>query len=175
LLAGCARISGASYLNLVETSAIAAPRNSLKGVAMEKRLFVVRTKADLERCYPIMKELRPHLSFEEYISIYDQSHASDGYEIIALENNGKLLAVMGYRFLSDYVRGKHVYIDDLVSTESERSKGLGAELLKFAEDVAAKEGCNSLRLCTGIENDRGVKFYDRNGWTKRAFAYTKKL
>jgi hypothetical protein len=32
-----------------------------------------------------------------------------------------------------------------------------------------------LRLCTGIENLRGVEFYERNGWTKRAYAYTKKI
>lgn len=110
---------------------------------MEKQIFVIQTKADLERCYPIMKELRPHLSFEDYISIYEQSHESDGCEIVAIEQNNQILAVMGYRFLSDYVRGKHIYVDDLV--------------------------------CTGIENERGVKFYDRNGWTKRAYAYTKKL
>lgn len=142
---------------------------------MDKRTFTVKDKTDLERCYPVMKELRPHLSFEDYISIYNESHIADGYEIVAIEDKGQILAVMGYRFLSDYVRGRHVYVDDLVSTEGARSQGLGAELLKFAEGIAQASGCNSLRLCTGIENDRGVKFYERNGWTKRAFAYTKKL
>lgn len=142
---------------------------------MERRIFTVDNKIDLERCYPVMKELRPHLRFEDYISIYKESHSSDGYQIVAIEDKGKILAVMGYRFLSDYVRGKHVYIDDLVSTENARSNGLGAELLKFAEEIGKHAGSQSLRLCTGIENERGVKFYDRNGWTKRAFAYTKKI
>lgn len=142
---------------------------------MEKRLFVVKGEADLKRCYPVMKELRPHLSFEDYLSIYKQAHASDGFEIVAIENSEGILAIMGYRFLSDYVRGRHVYVDDLVSTERARSQGLGAELLKYAEKVAAESGCKSLRLCTGIENERGITFYNRNGWTKRAFAYTKKL
>lgn len=142
---------------------------------MEKRIFTAKNKYELERCYPVMKELRPHLSFEDYFSIYEQSHASDGYEIVAIEAEGEILAVMGYRFLSDFVRGQHVYVDDLVSTEKARSQGLGAELLKFAENVALENGCKSLRLCTGIENERGIKFYDRNGWTKRAYAYVKKL
>lgn len=140
----------------------------------DKRIFTVNSKNDLERCYPIMKELRPHLSFEDYISTYNDSHAADGYEIVAIEDQGQILAVMGYRFLSDYVRGKHVYVDDLVSTEKARSQGLGAELLKFAEEIAKTNNCKSLRLCTGIENDRGIKFYDRNGWTKRSYAYVKK-
>lgn len=122
-----------------------------------------------------MKELRPHLSFEEYLSIYDDSHAADGYEIVALEQDGKILAVMGYRFLSDFVRGRHLYVDDLVSSEKVRSKGLGTELLKVAESIAQEKGCHSLRLCTGIDNERGVKFYEGNQWTKRAYAFTKAL
>lgn len=142
---------------------------------MSKRIFVVKSGEDLKRCYPVMKELRPHLSFEDYISIYDESHKNDGYEIIAIEDHEQILAVMGYRFLSDYVRGRHVYIDDLVASEKVRSQGLGAELLRYAEQIAQKEGCKSLRLCTGIENDRGTQFYDRNGWTKRAFAFVKKI
>lgn len=65
---------------------------------MEKRIFVVTSKEDLKRCYPVMKELRPHLSFDDYISIYEQAHASDGFEIVAIESDEGILAVMGYRF-----------------------------------------------------------------------------
>ncbi|MDD4976786.1 MAG: GNAT family N-acetyltransferase [Bacteriovorax sp.] len=142
---------------------------------MEKKLFAVQTKIDLERCFPILKELRPSLTLSEYIFIYDQAHRTDGYEIVAIEENGKILSVMGYRILYDFVRGKHIYIDDLVSTEEARSKGLGAELLFYAESVAKELNCNGLRLCTGLDNNRGMKFYERNGWIQRAIAYTKKL
>jgi ribosomal protein S18 acetylase RimI-like enzyme len=142
---------------------------------MDRRIFTAQSKADLERCFPVMKELRPHLSIEEFFSIYDQAHFADGYEIVAIEEQGQIMAVMGYRFLSDFVRGKHVYIDDLVATESARSLGMGAELLKFAEKIAAETQCKALRLCTGVENERGVRFYERNGWTKRAYAFAKKL
>lgn len=139
-----------------------------------RRIFVAQSKSDLERCYPVLKELRTHLSFADFMSIYEQAHRSDGYELVAIEDLGQVVAVMGYRFLSDFIRGKHVYIDDLVSTAKLRSRGLGVELLKFAEAIARESECKSLRLCTGIENERGVAFYDRNGWTKRAYAYTKK-
>lgn len=141
---------------------------------MAQRLFVVQDEKDLKRCYPVMKELRTHLSYEEYFQIYLESKKSDQYEIAAIESDGEIVAVMGYRVLFDYVRGKHLYIDDLVSTERARSQGLGAELLKFAESVAKELGCPSLRLCTGVENERGVKFYEREGWTKRSFAFVKK-
>lgn len=122
-----------------------------------------------------MKELRTQLSFEDYVSIYQKAHEMDGYEIVALEERGQVLALMGYRVIYDYVHGKHLYIDDLVSTESQRSKGLGAKLLEYAEAVARELQCSGLRLCTGIENERGKKFYERLGWNFRAVVYKKKL
>lgn len=137
------------------------------------RQFTVKTKADLERCFPVMKELRPHLNIERYIQIYNEAHAADGYEIVAIEEDGKILALMGYRLLSDFVRGKHIYIDDLISSESARSKGYGAKLLQYAESLSKEMNLSTLRLCAALSNDRGMKFYEREGWAKIAFAYTK--
>lgn len=141
----------------------------------ERKIIIARSSLDLERCYSVMKELRPSLDINDYMLIYEQSHNNDGYEIIAIEENEKILAVMGYRILYDFVRGKHVYIDDLVSTENARSKGLGADLLSYAEKIARESNCKGLRLCTGLDNERGMSFYERNGWVQRAIAYTKKL
>ncbi|MBK8202518.1 MAG: GNAT family N-acetyltransferase [Bdellovibrionales bacterium] len=134
-----------------------------------------KDKNDLERFYPVMKELRKDLSFEDYMMICKNAHEADGYEIVAIESDNKVLAVMGYRILHDFVHGKHLYIDDLVSTESHRSQGLGAKLLNYAEDIAKELGCRGLRLCTGIENEQGKKFYERHDWKLRAVAYKKKL
>ena len=142
---------------------------------MEKRLFIVQSQTELERCYPVIKELRPHLRFEDFLEYYQQAHASDGYEIAAIESQQGIVAVMGYRFLVDFVRGRHLYIDDLVTSERVRSMGLGAELLKYAEKVAADSGCKSLRLCAALENEGGIRFYNRNGWHQRAYAFAKKI
>ena len=140
-----------------------------------KKLFIARSGPDLERCFPVMAELRPHLDLRSYLDFYQDAHRADGYEIVAIEEAGEVQAVMGYRFLTDFVRGRHLYIDDLVTLGSMRSRGLGARLLEYAETVARESGCGSLRLCAVMENERGQKFYERHGWTKRAIAYTKKL
>lgn len=139
------------------------------------KFLKIQNRENLEKCFPLMKELRPHLSEQDYLEIYRHAHAMDGYEIVALEFDGQIAALMGYRLLYDFVRGRHLYIDDLVSTERLRSQGLGALLLKHAETIAQDLGCKSLRLCTGVENDRGKKFYEQNKWTLRAYAFTKKI
>lgn len=141
----------------------------------EQTLFKVKNRQDLERIYPVMKELRKDLSYEDFLTIYDQAHEADGYEIVALEQGGQILAAMGYRILFDYVHYKHLYIDDLVSSEKYRSQGLGAKLLEYAEELAKQLECRGLRLCTGVDNDRGKKFYEKNNWQLRAIAFKKKI
>jgi GNAT superfamily N-acetyltransferase len=138
------------------------------------KFIVLKTHAELESVFPLMHELRPHLSLSEYLTVYDEAHKADKFEIVALKENEVIVALMGYRILHDLVRGKHVYIDDLVVSKDVRSKGYGAQLLSYAESVARELKC-PLRLCTGLDNSRGMKFYERNGWTQRVVVYVKKL
>ncbi len=142
---------------------------------MAQQIVVIQSQSELEQVYPLMKELRPHITLQNFLDIYQQSHKTTGYEIAALKQDNQILAIMGYRILYDYVHGKHCYIDDLVSSEPQRSKGYGAELLKYAEQFAQSNGCTGLRLCTGIENERGKNFYEKNGWNLRAIVYKKKV
>lgn len=127
---------------------------------------------DSERFFDLLKELRPHLSFADFK--YILNHA-DNYQMIGLEDDNRLVALMGFRILHDFVHGKHVYIDDLVTAAAERSKGHGAVLLKHAEEIASENHCKSLRLCTGIENEAGKRFYEREAWNMRAVVYKKKI
>ncbi len=141
----------------------------------QRKLLVATSAEDLRRCYPVIRELRSGLNLEDFLGIYDIAHIKDNYEIIAFEENDQILAVMGYRILYDLVHGKHLYIDDLVTTTSARSRGLGKELLQYAEKKAAELGCKGLRLCTGVDNERAAKFYESNDWKLRALAFKKKL
>lgn len=142
---------------------------------MHFEFFKVSNQNELDSCFSVMNELRPHVSKEQYLSIYYEAHHANGYEIVGFKKDSQVVAVMGYRFLQDLVHGKHLYIDDLVCTETMRSQGLGARLLKYAEEVAFTSGCTGLRLCTGIENESGKKFYEKNNWNLRAIVYKKKI
>jgi len=142
---------------------------------MSPKIISISNQVDLEKSFKLMKELRPHLSLQEYLDLYQKAHQESQYAMVALEEKDQIVALMGYHILTDFVRGRHLYIDDLVVGESVRSKGLGAYLLKQAEKFAAEKNCKSLRLSTGIENTRGMKFYEKNAWIKRAHVYTKKI
>jgi GNAT superfamily N-acetyltransferase len=146
-----------------------------KETNQKPRISVVELPDGLERVFPVFKELRPHLDLSDFKRFVMLAHAADGYRIVVIEKGGKPVAGMGYRILHDLVHGSHLYVDDLVSSELERSKGHGAELLKFAEGEARRLGLDSLRLSTGIENENGKRFYLREGWSERAAVFKKKV
>lgn len=125
--------------------------------------------------FPLIRELRPHLKEESFRELYAEAHRADRYTLVGLERDGVLVAAMGYRILHDLVHGRHLYIDDLVTTESARSQGIGAVLLRHAEALAKELSCTNLRLCTGVANEGGKRFYERNGWEFRSVVYKKKL
>lgn len=130
---------------------------------------------DLKKCFPLLLQLRPHLTEESFFKLYEEAHKLDGYRIVVLEQDHQFLALMGYRWTTDFIRGRHIYIDDLVTDQNHQSNGLGAEVLRYAEDLALQNNCKTLRLCAGTENERGIQFYQRNGWTLRAHAFVKKI
>jgi GNAT superfamily N-acetyltransferase len=125
--------------------------------------------------FPVLHELRPHLRFGDFFRIYKAARKADGYTIVASFEGDECAAVMGYRVLTDCVHGRHLYIDDLVTTGRHRGKGLGSALLKYAAIRGRALRCKTLRLSTGTENKDGMRFYEREGWTLRAVTFKKPL
>lgn len=136
----------------------------------------ISSEAELKLAFPVLKELRPDLTFEALRKLWSEEAAKpDGYRALGCFEGRDCVAYMGYRILDDFVHGRHVYVDDLVTKASLRSQGIGALLLGHAEAIAREARCVGLRLCTGIDNEAGKRFYEREGWALRAVVFKKRL
>ncbi|HVK60331.1 MAG TPA: GNAT family N-acetyltransferase [Bdellovibrionales bacterium] len=147
----------------------------VSGESNSVKTSFVELPDELDRVFPLMKELRTALDIDEFKRLVMLAHTADGYRLVVLERGGKPVALLGYRILHDLVHGSHLYVDDLVTTKDQRSAGHGAELLRFAEAEARRLGLTGLRLCTGVENESAIRFYEREGWSARALAFKKKV
>ncbi len=141
---------------------------------------MIKSITDIDSAFTLMLQLRPHISLDQFRTIYQAAHKADEYTLYGYFTNessksNQLVGLMGIRTLFDYVHGKHLYIDDLVVDEKFRSSGIGKKLLEFSEELARKENCTGLRLCTGVDNKDGMRFYEREKWNQRAVVYKKKL
>ena len=144
-------------------------------ITIQMNIRILSNIEEFESVYPLMIQLRTHLSLNEFLEYASVANQMDQYTLVGAYEKEACIGLMGMRINVDMVRGKHIYIDDLVVDEETRSKGVGGKLLAFAEDFATKNNCKVLRLCTGIQNEKGKSFYERNNWRQTAIAYTKRL
>jgi len=120
-------------------------------------------ETDIAACYPLMRVLRPQLSSEaEFIERW-RRQSEQGYAIVAVWRAERPVALAGFRVQENLVHGRFLYLDDLVTAESERRHGHGARLLDHLKAEGRALGCRKLVLDTALENTLAHRFYYRQG------------
>jgi len=131
------------------------------------------TDADIAKCFPVVVQLRPHLTEAAFVEQVKRQQ-ENGYHLVYLEENG-VKAIAGFRILEMLSHGRFLYVDDLVSDDSERSKGHGKCLINWLADYARSQNCTSLQLDSGIHRARAHRFYFRQEMAIAAFHFSLKL
>ncbi len=142
-----------------------------KGHAMK----IVETEQELRACYPVMKELRPHLESEEAFVAQILRQQEQDYHILAVWDDGEVVALAGYRYQENTVYGRFLYVDDLVAAQRHRSRRWGALLLSKLTVFAEQAQCKRLVLDTGLTNGLAQRFYFREGLLPGALRFGKDL
>jgi len=106
-----------------------------------------------------MRELRTHIHNAERFVERVQRQQKGGYLLAFLESEGEIRAVAGYRFLEKLLSGRYLYVDDLVTRESDRSQGYGGELFDWLIEQAREQGCENLELDSGVQRFDAHRFY----------------
>jgi len=126
-------------------------------MTMMQKSYIIQeanTSSQIQKCFQVMKELRPYLE-EETITDQNISNNSFGYKLIYIANDAGLpVAAAGFRFTELLHWGKAIYIDDLSTLQSERSKGFGSQLLDYIHDLAKQNDCAQVHLDSGCNPHR---------------------
>ena len=133
-------------------------------------VHVADTDAEIERCFPVMKQLRPHLAAGEFVPRV-RSQARQGYRLAFLEEDEQVLAVAGFRIIENLSVGRVLYVDDLVTDEARRSEGHGRRLLDWLARWGRQRGCDKLDLDSGMQRVDAHRFYLAYGMTKHAYHF----
>ena len=117
------------------------------------------TDDDIRACFPVMRELRPHLDEAAFLAQAKRQMANHGYALVALHDDGRICAVAGYRVAEFLAWGKALYIDDLVTAAAVRKAGHGGALLDWLEGQAKTLGCAQLHLDSGVQRHDAHRLY----------------
>ena len=119
---------------------------------------VAATDDEIRGCFSVMAELRPHLQADEFIARIRRQE-QEGYQMAFLKSRGRVVSVAGYRILECLMWGRFMYVDDLVTWSSARSRGWGQKLFAWLLAEARREGCAEFHLDSGVHRYGAHRFY----------------
>jgi GNAT superfamily N-acetyltransferase len=94
---------------------------------------------DIAAAFPLMRQLRDRLLEETFLAEVRRQQA-EGYRLFGLFELDRLCALAGVRRTHTLSRGKHLFVDDLVTAEDPRGQGHGGSLLRWLAGCAREQG-----------------------------------
>ena len=122
-----------------------------------------------------MRMLRPHLASAPMFADRVERQRADGYRLLVAWRSTKAVALAGWRVQENLLRGRHLYVDDLVTCPEDRSHGLGARLLAALAEEGRTLSCTALVLDTAVENTDAQRFYARENLRHTGLHFSKSL
>ena len=127
----------------------------------------------LKRAERVHRQLRTALP-ADYEGKMKRVFAGGARMCVATEGDA-VRGVAVYRIGENTFEGLHLYVDDLVTDEKLRSKGVGHALMEHLRDLARATGCEACTLDSGTQRAQAHKFYFREGMVVTSFHFRKPL
>jgi GNAT superfamily N-acetyltransferase len=123
-----------------------------------------------------MRALRTHYADEaDFVRRIDEVQRPQGYRLVGAFEEGRCLAVAGFRQLGNLAWGDCLYVDDLSTHPDGRRRGHGRALLEWCEAEAARLGYAQLHLDSGVgpEREDAHRLYFNTGLRITSYHFAK--
>lgn len=122
-------------------------------------ICIAATEAEIKACFPAFYELRPHLSESNFVAQVQRQMKNHGYVLAYIINEGRVVAVAGYRIAEFLAWGRTFYVDDLITLNSARKQGYGGKLLDWLMEKAKELSCDQFHLDSGCQRHDAHRLY----------------
>lgn len=126
-------------------------------------------KSDLPQVHELIRELALFEKAPEQVITSVESMEKDGfgehpvYRLLVAETENKIVGIAVFFTKYSTWRGKGIYLDDLIVTESYRGKGIGAKLLNAVFAEAKLIGAKQIHWQVLDWNTPAIEFYKKVG------------
>ena len=130
-------------------------------------MIVVREgiKEDIQQVFDLIMELAIFEKGEDEVINTPQKMLQEAFSkkptfgFFVAEKNGKIVGTSIYYVRYSTWKGSTLYLEDLIVTERERGKGIGAELFNKTIELASKKGYQRLSWQVLNWNQQAIDFY----------------
>ncbi|MVX63140.1 GNAT family N-acetyltransferase [Clostridium chromiireducens] len=145
---------------------------------MTEDLITIKELTEEEQwkdAFLVMKQLLTDLDKKKYLQLIKEMY-KEGYKMFALFEKGKIAAVTGVIQLTNLYYGKHIWVHDLITDESKRSKGYGERLLLHIQTWGKENGCGIVALSSGFERVDAHRFYENKmAYIKSSYVFRRQV
>ncbi len=127
------------------------------------------TRADMTRAFELIRELAAFENAPEQVETTPAILERDGfgetplYHLLVAETEGEIVGIALSYFRYSTWKGKRLYLEDLIVTESARGRGIGQALLEATIELARQSDCSGLMWQVLDWNESAIGFYQKFG------------
>lgn len=102
----------------------------------------------------------------ELLQIWDEILQDKNHHVIVAEENAEIVSSCVCVIISNLTHNQRPYafIENVITDERFRKRGLATQCLNFAKEIAIKENCYKMMLLTGSKKESTLDFYRKAGY-----------
>ena len=124
------------------------------------------TEADIPAIHALVRELAAYENEPEAVFTTPEEYLEDFrkglFESHVAEMDGRVVGMILYFMMYSSWKGKMLYLDDFVITESHRRYGIGQKLFDAFVEEGRRRGCRLIKWQVLDWNEPALQFYRKN-------------
>ena len=98
------------------------------------------------------------------LQIWDTIFRDKNHHVIVAEENGKIVSSCVIIPNLTHNQQSYAFIENVITDEKFRKRGLATQCLDYAKEIAIKENCYKMMLLTGSKEKSTLNFYRKAGY-----------
>lgn len=106
---------------------------------------------------------------DEVLHLWHKILNDKDHHIIVAEEDGKIVSSCVCVIIPNLTHSQRPYafVENVVTDESYRKRGLATACLNYAKEIAQRENCYKMMLLTGSKKESTLNFYEQAGYNKK--------